>query len=836
MHRANDSDSSFSFEGDYESVDSSDIDELLLSSSQSGVLSRQLRKRRKQDQKRSKSRVTASTPVRNVAPEIRELLGEANNAYLKRDYPTAIDLLEETIRLAPGLSDPFLTLGLIYTEMGDAKRSLESLLLAVHLTPGDAKLWQRIAGLSREAGNIQQAIYCYNRCLRISGGNEILMIQRECLWEVSMCHSEIGDFEKAARNLRKLMEMGPSDGTVTKELARCLYNTNEKEEAAELLEQVFQTQKDERQVDANLVNMLCEVYLDLREWLKCLEALTQILDMDSLATQPIDLVAKLGVASTFADRFYHLTQQSVDAVIAYAVSTGDSELPLPLADALFESGKYALAANLLSSLPLSQDVAVRLGRCHYEDGQYLRAVELLEPYFSNTASRADPNLVVMLADAWRRVGRTDEADNLLLQSLSYEDLKTCRQLPKATSNTARRQTLTRLQNLLISHSNLVDSEDITCTPLRQRFADSALSLLWDCELDMQRVARHRVTNTSVPEKVEDMRMVDDNGLLAFVDSADAAVPGSRAAAFWKLRKELDLEGVDDLLGDYSFVDFLETCSKIWILAGRAKEGVELIENILSNKRKRWSAKTSIVETSKTLTEVAECILFDLSVKAGLNKVGYKYLRSHVVAALEAGDEPAVRRAFSEISKLVFTGSQRSHKEVIEQRSWLMRQAVKHPVNFSVFVMCGHFCVYSNNYRDASAEYLRAVHMAPNDPFPLLCLASSLLCLSMSRTTRDRHLKVLEAFAVLDRYRRLRRAQRPNDALLIAETHYNAGRALHQLTMSTLAEAEYLKCLGLLEGVAGHSLQVRCAYALGSLYQHCGNIPGAARTFARYIVL
>ena len=52
-------------------------------------------------------------------------LGDANLAYATHDFPTAIELLREVIRLAPNNPDPYQTLGMIYEELagGDGGRA-----------------------------------------------------------------------------------------------------------------------------------------------------------------------------------------------------------------------------------------------------------------------------------------------------------------------------------------------------------------------------------------------------------------------------------------------------------------------------------------------------------------------------------------------------------------------------------------------------------------------------------------------------------------------------------------------------------------------------------------
>lgn len=44
--------------------------------------------------KKHKRPTVASGPSKKVSPEVREMLGKANNAFLKRDYDAAIDDLK----------------------------------------------------------------------------------------------------------------------------------------------------------------------------------------------------------------------------------------------------------------------------------------------------------------------------------------------------------------------------------------------------------------------------------------------------------------------------------------------------------------------------------------------------------------------------------------------------------------------------------------------------------------------------------------------------------------------------------------------------------------------
>lgn len=773
---------------DEDEVSSSDLDEFIMSTSQSGALSRQRKRSKKSSagqpsklkkKKKKKRRQTLATPLGRVSQEVRDLLGQGHNAFLKRDYEGAIILLEEAIRLAPGVADPFVTLGAIYEEIGDPKRSLEALLVAVHLTPGDCELWKRVAVMSQTVGNIEQAIYCLKRCVKAVNGNR--SAEEPFLRDLANVYVQAGKFAEAAPILAKLFPIAKSDeesvelGTL---LAKSLYNINEKSEAMKVLEKLAPLAPD-----ANIINMLAEVYLDTREWGRCFSLLTGVLDMDHLQDPekcPVDLVAKLALASApNFSRLKEICEKCVLCVLATPVVT-HSDLYLAVADGLIANNLIDLALSLLNPALLAfQEPAIlagiraRTGKCLFAQGKYSEASILLEEFvfFEKSQSRKpDPDSLVMLADAWRQTGRESEAGQLLLHSLNYEDLVACRTLPTATSTTQRRQWLETLLLLLESHSAAALVNEPALEHIRRRFADMYLQLLSDCELDAQRISRHRLTEVSG---------ITDNG---------AAPPA------WRVRKELDLESVEDRLGSEKFVALVLAGAEVCAAAGKAKETVELLEVIVHNKRKKWAQQGS--EEGTRFIECIENLSFKiaLSTHGLLSKVSTKYLRQLAVEAIAKEDEASLEGHISQMTRLMFF-TNFSAREILDQRSWLVRQACKTPNVFALCLMCAHMCVYSQNHRFASEEYMRAHRLRPDDPFPLLCLGASLLSLSMSRTTRDRQFTIAKAFSVLSEYARKRQGVLVGD--FQGEIEYNFGRACHQLSLWTLADRHYRKALNVL---------------------------------------
>lgn len=57
----------------------------------------------------------------------------------------------------------FQTLSTLYEEMEEHEKSLQFALIAAHLAPQDAEEWSRLADMSMEQGDLNQAVDCYKK-------------------------------------------------------------------------------------------------------------------------------------------------------------------------------------------------------------------------------------------------------------------------------------------------------------------------------------------------------------------------------------------------------------------------------------------------------------------------------------------------------------------------------------------------------------------------------------------------------------------------------------------------------------------------------------------------
>lgn len=117
------------------------------------------------------------------SPEVKRLIGQANQAYAEGSLDTAVELLSEVVRIDPIIRVSWYTLATIYEEKGDQERAVQCKIVATHLLGKDqaAAEW---ASLGREC-----------RCVRS------LWLLTRLNFCTDVCHSEQSNRLDAAGDL-----------------------------------------------------------------------------------------------------------------------------------------------------------------------------------------------------------------------------------------------------------------------------------------------------------------------------------------------------------------------------------------------------------------------------------------------------------------------------------------------------------------------------------------------------------------------------------------------------------------------------------------------------------
>ncbi|KAF9981232.1 transcription factor TFIIIC subunit tfc4 [Mortierella antarctica] len=136
-----------------------------------------------------------------LTPEVQALLGQANYAYVSKDYKTAVDVFQQVIVKNPSVFQAWNSMGLIQEELGNIEKALQLFMVAAHLTPKDGALWKKLAVISKQRGYDQQALYCFSRAYRADKDD------MDALWDRSIMYQILDQPFKAIQGFQKLLKV-----------------------------------------------------------------------------------------------------------------------------------------------------------------------------------------------------------------------------------------------------------------------------------------------------------------------------------------------------------------------------------------------------------------------------------------------------------------------------------------------------------------------------------------------------------------------------------------------------------------------------------------------------
>lgn len=188
-------------------------------------------RKRKRRRRRPRTQVVLSA-------EVQAMLSAANTAYMTREYDTAVELLQEIIRIEPAARPAYHTLSAIHTELGNHDKSLQLDILAGHLAGRAPELWKDLGARSREAGLLQQAVYCLTQAITSVDERDDV----DALWDRSIILLQLGELKKATAGFHALLKIHPNDPNIIREMVPVLLRLGEHAQALTLLSDSFADQ------------------------------------------------------------------------------------------------------------------------------------------------------------------------------------------------------------------------------------------------------------------------------------------------------------------------------------------------------------------------------------------------------------------------------------------------------------------------------------------------------------------------------------------------------------------------------------------------------------------
>ncbi|BGP45304.1 transcription factor TFIIIC subunit tfc4 [Rhodotorula kratochvilovae] len=168
------------------------------------------------------------------SPEVKRLLGQANQAYAMGSLPEAIELLSEVVRIDPIIRVSWYTLATIYEELEDREKAVQCKIVATHLMGKQgASDWADLGRECRDIGLLHQAIYCFTQAIK--GNKEDV----DAMWDRAILLKLSGATNMAIRAFLALLSLLPHDPGVLRELAPLLASTEQYPRATALLLSAF---------------------------------------------------------------------------------------------------------------------------------------------------------------------------------------------------------------------------------------------------------------------------------------------------------------------------------------------------------------------------------------------------------------------------------------------------------------------------------------------------------------------------------------------------------------------------------------------------------------------
>ena len=155
--------------------------------------------------RRTRKRVTEGEAERKLGREPPVQQGESH-------YQRAIELLFEVIRLSPNTPDPWHTLATIHQELGDERKALDFLMIAVQLTPKDLTCGSASPTVPRPRRPALRADVFPQGAPPDPEDDENRFAQAEL-------YRDIGEPRRALEHLNVLLERLPDEPEVPKTLA-----------------------------------------------------------------------------------------------------------------------------------------------------------------------------------------------------------------------------------------------------------------------------------------------------------------------------------------------------------------------------------------------------------------------------------------------------------------------------------------------------------------------------------------------------------------------------------------------------------------------------------------
>ncbi|KAF6148371.1 hypothetical protein GIB67_025590 [Kingdonia uniflora] len=719
-----------------------------------------------------------------LSPIISKKLGEANLYFAKRSYKDAIRVLEEVIKDAPNLSEAYLTLGLIYEEIGDKKKAVNIYMLALcSSTPKDdnSSLWKRLFVFSMEEGNVPQAGECLYRAVRADPKDLDLR------FDLASFYNDHGNCFKSAKTYHRIVGVSPENASARIMAAKKYKECNKVEISVKILKDYIGSDTFEKtQSDyLGVVDELVGIHMENGEYVRAFRQIEQAHSVYErfdvcLAVKEVICHVHVGNVEKAEVIFKELVRENrADVLIMKRVA--DSYMN-------FEHYQIALKYYLLSLVGNENNGFVhhQIGRCYLSLKERAQAVESLY-----TAVRVMPDNIdarLTLASVLLEEKKENEAIALLSPPEDASSISETQANPWWDSGKIK------LQLANIYHD----------TEMLEEFVGTILSSVQETlflESLMQKVKKRKRLSTRVLServKVLDGHQANDFVFRSFRPIAPqsemlkatrakkqlekkAALKDKEKAAVLAAGQDWHSDHSDDepqgqavkepplpkLLNDDEHYQLILKICKALDCLKRYLEALEIIDNTLG-----LPCSTLTIEKREEL----------LSLKAQISLKAAYQVHAYDCAQRFVEQNPHSFGAWN----CYYGVTSRLESRPSKHSKFLRKMRHRHTNFLPPMIIYGHQLTLINEHQSAAREYLKAYKLQPDNPLINLCVGTALINLSLGLRIQNRNRCFSQGFAFL--YNNLRLCKNSQEAV------YNIARAYHHVGLVTLAASYYEKVL------------------------------------------
>ncbi len=300
-------------------------------------------------------------------------LGEATKLYLFGNYPQAVNLYNECLKINPKSSASHYQLAKIYMQAGEFKLARENAKSAVNLDPENPWYLQELAELYQLNKELDSAVIIYKEQLNKDTENLSLLFMIASLYErmgkydeslsyLNRIDEKIGisketaitrfriydatkQDQKAIAQLRTALQLSDNDYSLTGMMAEFFRNHNETDSALFYYNKIFPAYRDDPAVSFSYTEFL----LELKQYTKASDVL-----MKAMTSDAIDDLSKAGYMYKIIqdDKLFNLSRPILDTVVSeyYSKYYRDLRSVSVFTDIEFRLGNYKKSSEALKRI------------------------------------------------------------------------------------------------------------------------------------------------------------------------------------------------------------------------------------------------------------------------------------------------------------------------------------------------------------------------------------------------------------------------------------------------------------------------------------------------------